>query len=292
MWLTYAIVSAIIMGLGSFIITVGTKRKQSISYMFTGLYLSGAIGFCAFIQMQQQWAISSELLIAGVCIGLGSVFSNVFFSKAILQGPASLTGPLSNLNIIFVILLSILLFGETLGVTEIIAVALLLISSMLLPFDPNESLSIKNKRWYLFITLTILFMFVLNAGLKVTQSIGLNNTLVLFYAYCFSLISFALNSAKSYFVSRQPMNDSLLKANKKWMLSSFSIGLFAGIFSFAAMQTYTYALDIGPASIVVPIFASRGILVMFLCQWFFKEKMSPFQKLSMTCLFSGLFLVV
>ena len=87
-----------------------------------------------------------------------------------------------------------------------------------------------------------------------------------------------------------------ISRNKKinpivWQKKALMIGLFAGLFSFMGLHLYTFALETGPASIVVPIFSSRNVVVALLCLWYFKEALSSFQKVALGTLLSGLILV-
>lgn len=285
MWLLTSISSAIFFAIASFIITIGTKRHYSISQMLLGLYTSGAIMFGLFIVLNSEFSFDHDIIFWGVIIGLGSSLGNALFSYALKIGPVSLTAPLVNSNVILVIAMSVFYFGELITLTQLLAICLLLSACFILPFDPDENKSVQNNNWYFVIMATIFFMFLLNGGLKITQELTLDNTLVLFYSYLFS-IGFFLISVKYYAINRDSKRSTII-----WQKRALLTGLFAGLFSFMGLHLYTLALETGPASIVVPIFSSRNVVVALLCLWYFKEALSSFQKVALGTLLSGLILV-
>lgn len=303
MWLLTSILSAVFFAIASFIITLGTKRHYAISQMLFGLYISGALMFALYIYLflysssiyNFNYVFNSQILLWGLIIGLGSALGNALFSYALKLGPVSLTAPLVNSNVILVIGMSVLYFGEIISLTQAIAISLLLFACFILPFDPDENKNVQNNQWYLVIVGTIFFMFLLNGGLKITKELGLNNSLVLLYSYLFAIVFFIV-SIKYLAINNpnNPNNSSEYRMTTNaiiWQRKALLIGLFAGLFSFMGLQCYAIALENGPASIVVPIFSSRNVVVAMLCLWYFKEALSKIQKVALGTLLSGLVLV-
>lgn len=280
MWFITSIFSAVFFALASFIITIGAKRNYYISQMLLGLYISGGAMFALYLVINSNFVFNQQLLQWGIIIGVGSSLGNALFTYALRLGPISLTAPLVNSNVILVIAMSVLYFGEIITLSQTIAIIMLLTACFILPFDPDEKKSVANKLWYLIIFFTIFFMFLLNGGLKITQELKLDNSIILFYSYVFSVVVF-LGSIKYMAPSEGIV----------WQNKAIYTGLFAGIFSFLGLQLYAVALEIGPASIVVPIFSSRNVLVAMMCLWYFKEKLSVFQKWALGSLLCGLCLV-
>jgi uncharacterized membrane protein len=280
MWLLISIISAILFAIASFIITIGTKRNYSISQMLLGLYISGAIMFGLYVLSQNRIDFSYQILLWGFIISLGSSLGNAFFSYAVKTGPISLTAPLSNTNVIIVIAMSVFYYGEVLTNYQTLAITLILAACFILPFDPDENKNVKNKVWFVIIILTIFFLFLLNGGLKITKELKLDNSLVLFYSYMFSMLSFLV------FTRFLPKKNA-----HNWEKPALKTGLLAGVFSFLGLQLYSYALLIGPASVVVPIFSSRNIAVAMMCLIYFQEKLSMYQKIALGSLLGGLVLV-
>src|SRR5690606_41377668 len=93
-------------------------RRGSTLYTLLGLYLTGTLGFFGWALQTETLRADLPLLIAGIVIGLGSAAGNLLFMKALDQGPASLTSPLVNTNILLIILFSVIVYGERLSGTE------------------------------------------------------------------------------------------------------------------------------------------------------------------------------
>ncbi len=136
----------------------------------------------------------------------------------------------------------------------------------MLKYDPNETMKIKDKQWYLYVLLAILFVFIREGGLKITLEYSFNNTLVLLYAYVLACMSFSLKG-----VVMNGSRDTLLFSK------SFSLGMIMGVFSFLGMFLYASALKSGPASVVAPLFSLRSLVIVGLSVLVFKERLSKFQ---------------
>jgi uncharacterized membrane protein len=270
MWFFTAILSALLFGLAGFIMKYGSAKKGSILHLLCGLYFSGSIGFLVVALLTGGLQVSLYIVIAGLIVGIGSTLGNLYFMKALDYGPASLTSPLTNTNLILVVMMSIFMYGESLSYIEIFAVFIIILSVSLIPFDPNESLSIHNKAWYGLVGISIILFFFRNGGLKITEELGFSNTTVLFYGYLFGVVWTGLHLLKN-------------KRDLKVVPTSLSIrigwicGIITGVFSFAGMQLYAHALAIGPASIVSPIFATNSLVVALLSILWFKERLSKLQ---------------
>jgi drug/metabolite transporter (DMT)-like permease len=284
LWFISVLASAVLFGIAGFILKFGAFHSYSVPHILLGLYSSGAAGFLLFGILTNQFDVNVMLLIAGLVVGAGSMAGNILFMKALRVGPVSLTSPVVNLNIVLVVVMSIIIFGESLGVNEIIGIVIVIIFVSLLPVDPNERISIIDKKWYLFAGVAIVLFFFRNGGLKITEEFGMNNTMVLFYGYLLGILwSWVLThrSRKAVFVQ-----------NKTVVLrQGLYTGLIAGLFSFGGMQLYAIALANGPASIVSPVFASNSLITGLLAIGLLKERLSVFQIIAVIGILSGIILI-
>ncbi|MBA4493585.1 EamA family transporter [Paenactinomyces guangxiensis] len=280
MWFFLALLSSLTFGLAGFMMKASSARKGSTDHLLWGLYLSGTLGFLWWMYQTDVARFNMAILLAGLIIGFGSAAGNLLFMKALEIGPASLTSPLVNSNIVLTVGLSMWLYGERLSLFETIGVILLVIAVSLLPIDPNESLRIRGYHWYvLVLTATFLFFFR-NGGLKVTEEMQLPNATVLFISYLFGLVWFTAE----IFRKKESRRTEKIKTGIAW-------GLGSGIFSFAGMQIYAIALEDGPASIVAPIFATNSLVVAVLSIIIFRERLSLVQTICLILLFAGLIFI-
>lgn len=278
MWFILALFSSVTFGLAGFMMKVSSARRGSTDHLLWGLYFSGTLGFLWWMfQTGVAW-LNPAIIIAGIIIGFGSAAGNLLFMKALEYGPASLTSPLVNINIVLTITMSMLLYGERLSVFEMVGVILLVIAVSLLPIDPNESLRIRNMRWYVLVLTATLLFFLRNGGLKITEEMKLPGATILFVSYVFGLIWFTVEILRKKGVT----------TSKESVRIGLGWGLGAGIFSFAGMQFYAVALEVGPASIVAPIFATNSLVVAILSILIYRERLSWMQTICLVLLFAGL----
>lgn len=279
MWFAEALTAAILFGIAGVFFKIVARDNGSLSHLLFGMYLTGAAGFAIWASIEGRWVFDASHLIAGVFIGFGSAFGNLLFLKAIKIGPTSLSSPLVNLNVVLVVLMAVFLYHESLTAREIVAICLLIGAIMFLPIDPHESLAIKNPTWYLLIIAAIFAVFFRNGGLKITEELNLDNTMVLFYGYMYALAGFGLVVPGENAVART------------LRFKSLRLGLYTGVLSFVSMTLYAEALSNGPASLVSPIFSTSSLILATLCIVFFKERLSLFQVIALVLLFCGLILI-
>ncbi len=284
MWFPFVIASAILFGIAGFILKFGAFRVYSVPYILLGLYLSGALGFFVYGIISQQLEISLKLLLAGSIVGIGSTAGNILFMKALRVGPVSLTSPVVNLNIVFIVAMSMLVYSESPDFLEIIGIGLVIVFVSILPVDPNEKISILDRKWYGLVSIAVVLFFFRNGGLKITEELGMNNTMVLFYGYFLGIIW-------SWILTRRTEKTTLLHIKPEARRYGLLSGLAAGIFSFGGMQLYASALADGPASIVSPVFASNSLITGILAIVFLKERLSRVQIIAVVGILSGIMLL-
>jgi drug/metabolite transporter (DMT)-like permease len=281
-WFLISLASAVTFGLSGFLMKVSSARSGDDDFLLWGLYLTGSLGFVWWAVKTGDIQFTWLNLAAGTLVGIGSAFGNLLFMRALSIGPASLTSPLANANIILTMAMSMLVYGESITVTEATGAFLLVSAIMLLPVDPNENLRIQNRRWYLLIFLAMLLFFFRNGGLKITEEMNLSNTSILLISYLFGWIWFTWQILR-----KAPPAGFRQKSRRTGMVW----GLGAGFFSFAGMQLYAIALDHGPASIIAPIFSTNSLVVALLSILVFRERLSLMQSVSLILLFAGLILI-
>lgn len=282
-WFALAALSSLTFGLAGFFMKVSAVRRGSIAHLLLGLYLTGALGFFLWMWKEGTFRADVPTLVGGFLLGLGSTLGNLLFMKALDQGPASLTTPFVNTNILLIILFSVIVYGERLSWLETAGVTLLVLAILLIPIDRNEKLAIRNPRWYALVLMATLLFSFRNGGLKVTQEMHIPGTPVLFYGYLLGLIWFVVE------VLRQPRSVDV--ESRRAARTGLVWGLLSGIFSFLGMQLYAVALIDGPASIVAPMFATNSLFVAVLSILIYRERLSLLQTCSLVFLFAGLILI-
>ncbi|KQX45236.1 EamA family transporter [Paenibacillus sp. Root444D2] len=293
MWFIAAVGSAVLFGLTGFFMKVSQMRQGSTPHLLLGLYLTGTLGFAVNSLWEGSLFLDDwRVWLAGIIIGVGSGWGNVVFMKALENGPASLTAPLMNLNILLVILMSVTIYNEHINSTEAGGIVLLIASAVLVSIKLKEPLTIKEKKWFALVALGGLLFFFRNGGLKVTAELALANTPILLISYLLSAIWFAIAAANHTKKQQKPVQQGLI-ATYDALPSRTGLlwGLLSGCFSYGGLQLYSVALQMGPGSIVAPIFSTYGLVVVIGSVLVYKERLTLFQTIALFLLFAGLVLV-
>jgi drug/metabolite transporter (DMT)-like permease len=279
MWLATAVGSAVLFGLAGWWMKVSQMRRGHVSVMLFGLYATGTAGFGihAAIEGSIHQLSDYRVWIAGIIIGAGSALGNALFMKALDYGPASLTSPLTNMNIVLVIALGTLYYGESLRATESLGILLLLVAVVLISYKKQSQSTAVQSRWYLYVIAAVLFFTFRNGGLKITEELGLSSAPILFIGYALSLIWFAFPVGKT--------------RDRAAVRTGLKLGLLAGLFSYGGLQLYAVALATGPANLAAPIFATNSLVVAAGSILIYKERLNRAQWAAFLLTIAGLIII-
>ncbi|MBH5319252.1 DMT family transporter [Paenibacillus sp. GSMTC-2017] len=279
MWLITALASALIFGLAGWWMKVSQMQGGSTRMLLLALYASGALGFCihSIIEGSFAFVLDIRIWVAGVIIGIGSAWGNSLFMKALQYGPASLTSPLTNMNIVLVVMMSIWWYKEPISLIQTIGISLLLIAVILIAYRQKEPLTIAEKRWFILVALAIVMFALRNGGLKVTDELSLPSAPILFVAYTLSMLWFFI-----------PTKEVVTAKSKR---IGIKLGLAAGLFSYGGLQLYAIALAIGQANLVAPIFATNSLIVAIGSILLFKERLNLVQGAAYLFMLAGLIVI-
>ncbi|QJC54439.1 EamA family transporter [Paenibacillus albicereus] len=298
-WLLVAIGSALVFGLAGWWMKVSQMKQGGRTALLLGLYASGTAGFAAQSLTDGGWSALGDwrLWLYGGIVGAGSAWGNAVFMKALEHGPASITSPITNLNIVLVVAMSVAWYGERLGPAEAAGIALLLGAAVLVAIRPAEKLRLSSRLWYIYTGAAVLLFTFRNGGLKVTGEAGLPSSAVLFSGYALALLWFAAAAWREQARSAapRPSPDSPTPAVRSEAAARFRIGLrhglLAGLFSYGGLQLYALALETGPAGLAAPIFATNSLVVAAGSILVYRERLTRLQWLAFACLMAGLVVI-
>lgn len=277
LWLLLSILSAVVFGTAGWWMKVSQMKGGSVNTLLLALYIVGAAGFGvnALIEGSYVQLLNLHIWIAGLLIGFGSALGNLFFMRALETGPASLTSPLTNMNIVLVVLIGTLVYDEQLGAMQIFSIILLLLATILLA-QKKEAKSVTSSWWYWNIMLAIGMFTIRNGGLKVTEELGYGSAPVLFVAYFIAI----------FFYLKPTLNERSTPTISKSI--GWRYGAATGLLSYGGMQLYAVALQYGQSNLVAPIFATNGLIVTILSIIIYKERLSQAQWIAFASLLLGL----
>lgn len=277
-WLYATFASALLFGLGGFLLKLGSHKKYAETSMLLGLYLAGSLILFTTLLSHGNIHFSWSILTFSIIVGLGSYYGNYFLVKAYDQGPACLTAPLMSISVVLVILLSALIYNEAISSKQYTGVAFMVSAAALLGFNFKNT-SIKSPLWIVFVVLGIVSLFMREGGLKISQENGLDNLEVLFFGYAFAAMLALLTQTQRK--SKQLINHR----------QALILGSATGVLSAAGMGMLAFAMTKGPASVIVPVFSARNMVTVLLILIFFKEKLTKVQWVSISLMFTGIIVI-
>jgi drug/metabolite transporter (DMT)-like permease len=291
MWFVLAVLSALVFGAAGLFMKASQAAGGSTRHLLFGLYAAGAAGFFihSFFTPPETW-FSWQLWLGGLIIGAGSAWGNLIWMRALDYGPASLTSLFTNMNIVLVILLATFWYGESVNGFQWTGIALLLGAIALVSLRPGEPLTIREKTWFALIVFSIALFTFRNGGLKVTSELELSNAAVLFIGYLLSLIwfGFAIQGTQG---TQGTQGNQTMREQRSTARVGMRWGLLAGCCSYGGLQLYAMALEIGPANIIAPIFATNSLVIAVGAIIFFRERLTRLQIGAVLLLLIGLVLV-
>ena len=274
-WFAFATASAIVFGLSTTLFKVNGMRGGKDIPFLLGLYTTGSLVFLGRGLMEGSLSLSASALFWGLFIGLGSWGGNVLFLKAIQTGPAALTSPFVNLSSLFVILISVVGYGEVLTPLQWGAAFSMVVALVLLPLANRKNGSIEHPVWFVLVIGAAIAAVMRNGGLKITEESGLSNDLILVIGYLFSLAMCALDRIRGQWTFR---NNPAIR-----------LGLLAGFLSAGGLLLYAAALATGPGSLAGPIFSGYGVVVVLLSILVLKERLNRKEVLCLLLFLTGFF---
>lgn len=286
-WLFATFTSAFIFGIGSFLLKLGSHKNYPEASMLLGLYVAGSSIFLVAILVNGNMSFNDIsfnwlILAFAILVGLGSYYGNSFLVKAYDLGPACLTAPLMSMSVLFVILLSAFFYHESITSKQHWGIICMVLAASLLGCTFNSML-IKSRMWIVFVILGIVFLFLREGGLKIAYETGLNNMVVLFFSYFFAIILSSISLLRFRKNSATKMTEVQFNHTPAFLLGSLT-GICSGI----GMGLLAYAMTMGPASIIVPIFSTRSIVTVLLIMMVFKEKLRLLQWLAVGLMILGI----
>jgi len=134
-WKIYAFASALFAGLTAVLAKQGVKN---ISSNYATLIRTIVIVFFLglLVWFRHEWmspfSLNRKNLIFLLLSGIATGLSWLCYFRALQMGPASLVAPIDKLSLIFVVLLSVVFFGERLNLVQWSGVSLMAIGAILI----------------------------------------------------------------------------------------------------------------------------------------------------------------
>lgn len=265
LYIIQAVLGAFMFGIGGMLFKWNAHCHGDDNYFFIALYGVGATCFfIASFDIISQFSGGQYFIMAAV-VALGSAGGNFAFSKGMRYGPAGLTAAFAKANIVIVILISYLYYGESISWKEVLGIAFFFAAMLTVTLKFGNHDKATSSKWFLIMLSCIILLAFRNGGLKVVNEMGLSGELVVgvAYAYCAAL-----------FIALTIKNKHKSNTAKATKFKSMAIGGSLGLVSYGGLYFYITALKTGPGSVVVTIFSLDMFFILFLSFVIFGERLT------------------
>ena len=285
MWLILAVCSAVFAGLTSILAkcglkdvdsTVATAYRTIVAMLFAWLIvlISGS-----YVQLD---SIDGNAWIFLILSGLATGASWLCYFKALQIGNVNKVVPVDKSSTVMAILLAIILLGETLTVFGIIGVALIMIGTlMMIEKKDVEEMDDKGSSWLLFALGSAVFAALTSILGKVGME-GIDSNLGTAIR---TVVVLGMSWAMIYVSGKK---DRIHGIERRDMLFIILSGLATG----SSWLCFFGALQMGPASIIIPIDKLSILVAIAFSYLVFKETLSKKAGIGLAGIVAGTLLLL
>ncbi|MEK1830573.1 EamA family transporter [Priestia megaterium] len=212
----------------------------------------------SFITRNFEFHALSVLI--GASIGILNTNGNIQMTKAFEKGPASITSTIIAMNTVIVILITSLLFPQSIPLTNWIGIIIILCGAIVIQYQPYKTTTTEYKIWILSCCLALISIGSVGVAMKVSTLHHISISEMLISIYGGGAIYSSILSRKEF--KKLPTYKVEMK-----------IGGLVSILSIVGYICYLFALKEGPSSVVYPIVNLNCIVVLIGSLIIFKEKL-------------------
>jgi len=279
-WLIYAILASLFAGITAVLAKIGITGVNS--HLATAIRTAVIVIFSwglvfmvgSFDQISEITARTWFFLITS---GLATGASWLCFFYALKLGTVSQVSPLKKSSMVLTLILAFIILGEPLGIWQVVGMAFIISGTMfMINFKKSDPDVAKNKKWLIFGLLAAIFASLVTIlgtlGIRAVEA-NLGNAIRVVIVLLASLIMVLLTNNQ--------------KGISKISLKSWTFLVLSGVTTGASWLFYFSALQIGPASGVVPIDKLSILLNILFARLFLKEQQKPKQLIGLALLSIG-----
>jgi drug/metabolite transporter (DMT)-like permease len=262
-WLVWVLFATVIWGLGTLAAKPGTDRLGPRT-MGLGTTLIEGLAFALFGLALARGPLPANPIYAVAAVSAGALGSigYLFFFEGMRVGTVGIVGTISAACPMLTVVLSVAFLGESLGLLQVLGIALIMFCILILSYDPKHpSVS---RRAAILLSLAGFFVWGI-WGFLVKSSVdqlGEGNLDLL-------LASGYLGVTAAYAFLRRAPKNSDAPPSSRWR----ALGLFVFLAGGLSAVALTVAYDLGPAALVAPISGTYPIIATLAAAAFLKEKL-------------------
>ncbi len=285
MWLIFAICSAIFAGLTSILAKCGLQEVDST--VATAFRTVVAMAFAWIIVLisgsyVQLDSISGETWIFLILSGLATGASWLCYFKALQLGDVNKVVPVDKSSTVMAIMLAIIFLGESLSILGIFGVALILVGTMLMIEKKDvKGMESKGSSWLFFAIGSAVFAALTSILGKVGME-GIDSNLGTAIR---TVVVLGMSWIMIYVTHKQSKMHGIKRRDMAFIILS---GLATG----ASWMFFFGALQMGPASIIIPIDKLSILVTIAFSYIVFKEKLTKKSAIGLAGVVAGTLLLL
>lgn len=284
MWILFAFGSAIFSGITTILAKCGIQKTDStiatairtIIVLFFALIMVYLVNSQAII-----FTLSIKTWIFLILSGIATGASWLCYFKALQLGDVNKVVPIDKSSIVLTMILALIIFDEYFSYLSGIGIILITLGTFLMIQKTTNLKTATNKTWLIYAVLSAIFASLTSilgkigiSDVEANLGTAIRTVIVLFMAWFIV-----------FFTHKQKM---LSKIMPKELLFICLSGITTG----AAWLCYYRALQIGPASVIVPIDKLSILVSIFFSYLVFKEKLSLKAAIGLLFIVGGTFLMI
>lgn len=284
MWILFAFGSAIFSGITTILAKCGIQKTDSTiaTAIRTIIILFFALIMVRLVNSQAMiFTLSTKTWIFLILSGIATGASWLCYFKALQLGDVNKVVPIDKSSIVLTMILALIIFDEYFSYLSGIGIILITLGTFLMIQKTASFKTSTNKTWLIYAVLSAVFASLTSilgkigiSDVEANLGTAIRTVIVLFMAWFIV-----------FFTHKQKM---LSKIMPKELLFICLSGITTG----AAWLCYYRALQIGPASVIVPI-DKLSILVSILFSYLvFKETLSLKASIGLFLIVIGTFLMI
>ncbi len=283
-WFILSIVVAMLWGASGVFSKYATPKIGIMGVAMLIIAVEGIMYSTAFLIWRESMVITWQdaLLALGSC--MVGIIGYLCFFESLIQGQVAIAGTISAAYPALAVLGAVLLLSETLNWAQGIGVVAIIVGIVALSYEPSPgSKTAMSKKTLAYALAAFAFWGLWSFSSKVAvDQIGAGN-LFMFYA------SSALITPMMYIFLRRERLESQRPAYRPrnaWILGGTGLAI-----NVAGAYAFSFALETGSASLVVPISSAYPVITVVLAIAFLKEKIHKVHILPLAAVIVGLVMI-
>lgn len=283
-WFVLSIVVAFFWGTSGVLAKYSTPRLGVARIALLIAVVEGLMYAVAYLFLREDVPISLEDgLLATVSCMIG-ISGYLFYFESIMDGPVAIAGTISAAYPALTVVGAVLLLSETLTGVQALGVALVILCVIALSYEPDPTGRFAMTRRSLFFSFAAFAAWgVWSLTIKVAIDRVTADNIFGFYV----ISSLTAPLIYSYIRRVRPMGTSTEKATRlAWWMGAAALAVnVLGAFA------YSYALEEGTASLVVPVSSAYPLVTIVLAVAVLREKVNRFHFPALAGVVMGLVLI-